>query len=79
VSHFIIHARKAFLSGLNPSENRNIPPLKYDYGFLYLLMFFFFIFNYFLVSFQIIKRLPASLIYNQRWDKNSRPDRRIDG
>ena len=28
--HFIIHARKAFLKGLNPSQNRNIPPLMYD-------------------------------------------------
>ncbi len=27
---FIIHARKAFLKGLNPKENRNIPPLRYD-------------------------------------------------
>lgn len=31
IRHFIIHARKAHLKGLNPSENRNIPPLKYDY------------------------------------------------
>ena len=31
VQKFIIHARKAFLSGLNPKENRNIPPLKYDW------------------------------------------------
>jgi len=31
VTHFIIHARKAFLKGLNPSENRNVPPLRYDY------------------------------------------------
>ena len=30
IKHFIIHARKAHLKGLNPSENRNIPPLKYD-------------------------------------------------
>jgi tRNA-dihydrouridine synthase A len=29
-THFIIHARKAFLKGLNPKENRNIPPLIYD-------------------------------------------------
>jgi len=29
-SHFIIHARKAFLKGLNPAQNRNIPPLMYD-------------------------------------------------
>jgi tRNA-dihydrouridine synthase A len=27
---FIIHARKAWLSGLSPKENRNIPPLRYD-------------------------------------------------
>lgn len=31
VTHFIIHSRKAFLKGLNPKENRNIPPLKYDW------------------------------------------------
>lgn len=31
VSHFIIHARKAILGGLSPAQNRNIPPLKYDY------------------------------------------------
>lgn len=28
---FIIHARKAWLKGLNPSQNRSIPPLKYDW------------------------------------------------
>jgi tRNA-dihydrouridine synthase A len=27
---FIIHARKAWLSGLSPKENRNIPPLSYE-------------------------------------------------
>jgi tRNA-dihydrouridine synthase A len=27
---FIIHARKAWLNGLSPKENREIPPLKYD-------------------------------------------------
>jgi len=27
--HFIIHARKALLSGLSPAENRKVPPLKY--------------------------------------------------
>ena len=27
---FIIHARKALLKGLNPKENRNIPPLNYN-------------------------------------------------
>lgn len=28
--HFIIHARKAWLSGLSPKENREIPPLRYE-------------------------------------------------
>lgn len=28
---FSIHARKAILKGLSPKENRNIPPLKYDF------------------------------------------------
>ncbi|VAW70249.1 tRNA-dihydrouridine(20/20a) synthase [hydrothermal vent metagenome] len=27
---FIIHARKAWLNGLSPKENRDIPPLRYD-------------------------------------------------
>lgn len=27
---FIVHARKAWLSGLSPRENREIPPLSYD-------------------------------------------------
>ncbi len=27
---FIIHARKAWLNGLNPKENRTIPPLEYE-------------------------------------------------
>jgi tRNA-dihydrouridine synthase A len=31
VTHFIVHARKAFLKGLNPHENRTIPPLRYDW------------------------------------------------
>ena len=30
VGHFIIHARKAWLSGLSPKQNRDIPPLDYD-------------------------------------------------
>ncbi len=30
VTHFIIHARKAWLKGLSPKENREVPPL--DYG-----------------------------------------------
>jgi tRNA-dihydrouridine synthase A len=29
-SIFIIHARKAWLKGLSPKENREIPPLRYD-------------------------------------------------
>ena len=28
---FIVHARNAWLDGLSPKENREIPPLKYDY------------------------------------------------
>ena len=27
---FIVHARKAWLTGLNPEENRNVPPLRHD-------------------------------------------------
>ncbi|WP_413231493.1 tRNA dihydrouridine(20/20a) synthase DusA [Microbulbifer aggregans] len=30
VSTFIVHARKAWLNGLSPKENREVPPLKYD-------------------------------------------------
>ena len=30
--HFIIHARKAWLQGLSPKENRTIPPLKLSLG-----------------------------------------------
>ncbi len=29
----IIHARKAWLQGLSPKQNRTIPPLKYDYAY----------------------------------------------
>jgi len=29
-SVFIVHARKAWLSGLSPKENRDVPPLDYD-------------------------------------------------
>jgi len=29
-STFIVHARKAWLKGLSPKENREIPPLRYD-------------------------------------------------
>ena len=28
---FFVHARKAFLKGLDPKKNRTLPPLKYDY------------------------------------------------
>jgi tRNA-dihydrouridine synthase A len=31
VSALIVHARAAILGGLTPKENREIPPLKYDY------------------------------------------------
>lgn len=30
-ARFIVHARKAWLQGLNPRQNREIPPLQYDY------------------------------------------------
>lgn len=30
---FYIHARKCWLQGINPKQNRNIPPLNYDYIF----------------------------------------------
>ncbi|WP_158048147.1 tRNA dihydrouridine(20/20a) synthase DusA [Skermanella pratensis] len=29
-TRFIVHARKAWLNGLSPQENRDIPPLRYD-------------------------------------------------
>ena len=35
VTTFIVHARKAWLKGLSPKENREIPPL--DYGLVYRL------------------------------------------
>ena len=28
--HFSVHARKAWLQGLSPKENRNVPPLRYE-------------------------------------------------
>lgn len=28
---FVVHARKAWLDGLSPTENREIPPLRYDF------------------------------------------------
>jgi tRNA-dihydrouridine synthase A len=30
---FIVHARSAILKGLSPKENREIPPLQYDYAY----------------------------------------------
>jgi len=30
VTHFAVHARKAWLEGLSPKENRDVPPLDYD-------------------------------------------------
>ncbi|WZN63322.1 tRNA-dihydrouridine synthase [Chloropicon roscoffensis] len=33
IDHFIMHARKAFLQGLSPAQNRDVPPLKYDWVF----------------------------------------------
>ncbi len=30
VTHFVVHARKAWLEGLSPRENREIPPLDHD-------------------------------------------------
>ena len=35
VTTFAVHARKAWLSGLSPAENRQVPPL--DYGLVYRL------------------------------------------
>ncbi|MGN6479506.1 tRNA dihydrouridine(20/20a) synthase DusA [Luteibacter sp.] len=35
VKHLVVHARKAWLEGLSPKENREIPPL--DYGRVYRL------------------------------------------
>jgi len=29
-AHFIVHARKAWLQGLSPKQNREIPPLRYE-------------------------------------------------
>ena len=33
VGHIYLHARKAWLSGLSPKENRDIPPLNYERAF----------------------------------------------
>ncbi|MHC9085711.1 tRNA dihydrouridine(20/20a) synthase DusA [Luteimonas sp. RIT-PG2_3] len=29
---FVVHARNAWLKGLSPKENREVPPLRYDWG-----------------------------------------------
>lgn len=29
--HFVVHARKAWLQGLSPKENREVPPLRYEW------------------------------------------------
>lgn len=29
--HFIVHSRKCFLKGLNPHQNRTVPPLRYEW------------------------------------------------
>jgi tRNA-dihydrouridine synthase A len=31
IDKLVVHARKAWLTGLNPKQNRTIPPLHYDY------------------------------------------------
>ena len=31
VTHFIVHARKCFLAGLNPQGNRTVPPLRHEW------------------------------------------------
>ncbi len=33
VQRFIIHARKAWLKGLSPRQNREVPPLRYDVAY----------------------------------------------
>lgn len=30
VTHFIVHARKCWLKGLSPKQNRSVPPLKHE-------------------------------------------------
>lgn len=31
--HFVVHARNAWLQGLSPKENREVPPLRYDWAY----------------------------------------------
>src|SRR3569832_265284 len=46
VKTFAVHARKAWLQGLSPKENRDVPPLDYDLVYrvmcVFLLLFFVF-------------------------------------
>jgi tRNA-dihydrouridine synthase A len=30
LDHVIVHARKAYLNGISPKQNRTIPPLNYE-------------------------------------------------
>lgn len=39
VKHFIVHARKAWLEGLDPKENRDVPPLRYKWVYRLALDF----------------------------------------
>ncbi|GFR50100.1 hypothetical protein Agub_g12245, partial [Astrephomene gubernaculifera] len=32
VRHFVVHARKAFLNGLSPHQNRTVPPLRHHWA-----------------------------------------------
>ena len=32
-THFAVHARKAWLQGLSPKQNREVPPLRYDWAY----------------------------------------------
>ena len=32
-SRFVVHARNAWLKGLSPKENREVPPLRYDWAY----------------------------------------------
>ncbi len=78
---FIVHARKAVLKGLSPKENREIPPLKYD--FVYRIATAFpdarFTINGGLKTVEetrdVLSRLPAAMlgraIYDNPWTLNA--------
>lgn len=53
-----MHARKAYLKGLNPHENRTVPPLKYEWGNLYIYQ----------ISLLIKERISINLIYIKWWN-----------